>query len=420
MTPSGKECDKPWHELRGLLDKELEQLPEIYRTPLVLCYLEGKSNAQAASELGRPLGTIKGRLVRARTLLRQRLERRGVTLGLAALAGTLAEQTATAMVPGVVVASTAAAATAFAAGKATCAWRAVSLASAFLRAASLGTLLKLVALGSCLMLATGGSVLLAGPEAAKGQAESPSVAAAREGKSHGRRAETPDKSAERLDAYGDPLPPDAIARLGSSRYRMGMMLRSIEVTPDGKAILAEGQDGIYRWDFASGRMLRGLGRQAAPGGEARRSFSPDKKHYVAAVENALCVCDSETGAKLATMGEGRYHLTCYSPEGNTIAAATFSMPGSVELFDAGTGKSLWRSGDYEYGLSHLQFTADGKQIVAAGWNVHTLPPISGNFLRVLKPPAAERLAMTWENQALGNSPVSRWEACCGKRLRWKQ
>jgi DNA-directed RNA polymerase specialized sigma24 family protein len=53
-------------------------LPDRYRLPLVLCYLEGKSNHEAAAQLRCPVGTIKGRLSRARQTLRERLRRRGL------------------------------------------------------------------------------------------------------------------------------------------------------------------------------------------------------------------------------------------------------------------------------------------------------------------------------------------------------
>ncbi|MDE2507688.1 MAG: sigma-70 family RNA polymerase sigma factor [Planctomycetota bacterium] len=64
---------------RWAFEDELSRLPERYRTVLWLCYAEGLSHEEAAARLGCPLGTVKGRLARARDLVRTRLERRGVT-----------------------------------------------------------------------------------------------------------------------------------------------------------------------------------------------------------------------------------------------------------------------------------------------------------------------------------------------------
>jgi RNA polymerase sigma factor (sigma-70 family) len=60
-----------------LVRDEVSRLPDRYRLPLVLCYLEGKSNEEAAAQLRCPVGTIKGRLWRARQTLRQRLSHLG-------------------------------------------------------------------------------------------------------------------------------------------------------------------------------------------------------------------------------------------------------------------------------------------------------------------------------------------------------
>jgi RNA polymerase sigma factor (sigma-70 family) len=78
-------------ELRHTLHDEVNRLPESYRAAVVLCYLEGRTHDEAALELGWPVGTVRGRLARARDLLRSRLTRRGLTLSTLTLTATLAE-----------------------------------------------------------------------------------------------------------------------------------------------------------------------------------------------------------------------------------------------------------------------------------------------------------------------------------------
>ncbi|HZV04835.1 MAG TPA: sigma-70 family RNA polymerase sigma factor [Gemmataceae bacterium] len=78
-----------WQDLRAVLDEEVNRLPERYRVPVVLCYLQGQTNAEAARRLGCSRGTVATLLARARDKLRRRLTQRGVGLsvgfGLAAL-----------------------------------------------------------------------------------------------------------------------------------------------------------------------------------------------------------------------------------------------------------------------------------------------------------------------------------------------
>lgn len=108
-----------WSDLQPLLDRELNGLPEIYRLPILLCDLEGKSIKEATRQLGWPQGTLAGRLARGRKLLAKRLANRGVTLSAGLLAAVVSRHTASAAVPATLMNTTVETATQIAAGQAT-------------------------------------------------------------------------------------------------------------------------------------------------------------------------------------------------------------------------------------------------------------------------------------------------------------
>ncbi len=88
-----------------ILHEEVGRLPEKYRSPLILCYFEGLTHDQAASQLGWPVGTVRSRLAEARDRLRPRLLRRGVAPSVAILAAT-GRVEGSAIVPAALVSAT--------------------------------------------------------------------------------------------------------------------------------------------------------------------------------------------------------------------------------------------------------------------------------------------------------------------------
>jgi RNA polymerase sigma factor (sigma-70 family) len=82
--------DSRWDEALAAVQEEVARLPETLRVPFVVCCLEGVGQVEAAKNLGWKLGTLSGRLTRAKDRLMARLEARGVVMSLAGFVAGLA------------------------------------------------------------------------------------------------------------------------------------------------------------------------------------------------------------------------------------------------------------------------------------------------------------------------------------------
>jgi RNA polymerase sigma factor (sigma-70 family) len=104
--PADPAREAAWREVQVLLDEEIQRLPARYRTPFILCHLEGHGPAEAAHRLGVKEGTVRSWLSRAREVLRKRLAKQGVELSLALAAVGVSSAPAAVVVPGSLVAAT--------------------------------------------------------------------------------------------------------------------------------------------------------------------------------------------------------------------------------------------------------------------------------------------------------------------------
>jgi RNA polymerase sigma factor (sigma-70 family) len=129
-----------WRDLLPVLDEEVNRLPEKHRALVVLCYLEGRTYAEAARQVGCSTGTVANRLAEARDRLRARLARRGALVPLALLPGLLAPHRTVVPVPRVLEQATARAALLWASGGASA--RAVPAPVASLAGAALPALAR--------------------------------------------------------------------------------------------------------------------------------------------------------------------------------------------------------------------------------------------------------------------------------------
>jgi RNA polymerase sigma factor (sigma-70 family) len=334
-----------WRELATLLDEELQRLPDKYRAALVLCHLEGLSVTEAATRLGWAPGTLKSRLLRGRDLLRGRLRRRGVSLSAAGLAVILAEQAGGATLPTQLMRSALAGGLAYAARPLPGAL--VSAQAAALARSVAGTMtLARLPLAMAALLLTGLLCLTASFVPGQTPGALPSPGAADTGPADVAQPPAPTK-----DAHGDPLPPGAIARLGTARWRHGAPVNFAVVLPDGKTIVTASDDHIVHvWDFAGGKELHRFAASTklpAPGVVGRRRFpvvaavSADGKLLATGFdEPAVQLWEIAGGKKMATipLGNDKAELgaLAFAPDGKHLAVAyDFGAgdKGSVRLWD---------------------------------------------------------------------------------------
>jgi RNA polymerase sigma factor (sigma-70 family) len=373
VTGQMGEPDLTWREVQQVLDQELERLPEHYRLPLLLCYLEGKTQCEAARELGWGETVLRGRLDRGRARLRGRLARRGVTLSAALFAVGLTQGSTSGAVPADLVHTTVQAALTFphSTGPATV------IARAVLRTMVVGRIKVGIALTLVFTLLTAGVGLLgqaafAPPSGPLGEAKT------RSRESEKKPAADPLPLA-RLDRHGDPLPDGAIARLGTARLRHGDQVLKVAFSPDGKTLASVSWDHtVSLWEVSTGKLLRMLHHT---GQVACVVFTPDGKTLISGGSDAIRLWDVKSGRLLHQLPHGGWVWSlALSPDGKTLAYHASNIPvGRIELRDVKTGarRGEMTFDDVRDGIMTLAFSPDGKKMITGGdrvlrlWDVTT-------------------------------------------------
>ena len=159
----------------------------------------------------------------------------------------------------------------------------------------------------------------------------------------------------RVDQFGDPLPPGALARMGTTRLRHGGQVHAVAFSPDGKTIASTGADGAVRvWAPATGKeLVHFVGRVPA----RSIAFSPDGK-LIASTGQALGIVaypvpvhlwDAATGKELRQLNDVDGSLLVFAPDGQTLAmppvmtCASSTLPPARNAIASSGTRAKWRS-----------------------------------------------------------------------------
>lgn len=186
-----------------------------------------------------------------------------------------------------------------------------------------------------------------------------------------------------LDRYGDPLPPRAIARMGTARLRIDQKNRAFAFWPDDETLAVCGVDGVVRlWARTTGR-------------EVRRLQTP-----LHSVDSAAFV-----------------------PE--TKAIALIDRKGKWLLWDTVSAKTVWSGSlsDYDPFRGFLVASPDGKLLAVAEneKKVGLYEAASGRNVRSLELHKVERLVFSPDSASLAIAAekphFQLWDTRSGKKIR---
>ncbi|MFO0815798.1 MAG: sigma-70 family RNA polymerase sigma factor [Gemmatales bacterium] len=327
------------------LDEELARLAEPFRSPLILCYLQGRTRDEAAEQLGWTPTVLRGRLDRGRLLLKKRLQARGITFSAALLASVL---TQTKVMSAVLTVRSIKAAM--------YAYHQLPLHPSVASLVSMGIGLTVPGLSIMPWLIVLALAVVSMFGVATYSSHAPVAPAA---------------NASLIQVTKNPLPEYAVARLGSLRFRHGHWVNGMKIIPTTTMMASIANRTLYFWNLPDGMNIRQL------------EYDHTLEHLSVSVNGkytAFCTSDDTVHVVESQTGQELWHtsLAEFAPADSESFRKMSSSVHRLDIDSSGAlhvygpdqrlrtwdvaGKKLVRTIELDtLSVSQLQWSQDGKR-----------------------------------------------------------
>ena len=232
------------------------------------------------------------------------------------------------------------------------------------------------------------------------------------------------------DRYGDPLPPDALFRVGTDSLAEDPRATFLAFSSDGKRLVTRsgvgGPGTVHVWEVATGRQLQRFPVDLGPAGSPDvMALAPDGKALAVARHGA------DTGVELLDLATGKTRrkfqtdlgvlAVAFSPDGSQLA--TGGQEQAIILWQVATGKEVRRLSGHEGPVFAVTFSPDGKSLASRGEDktIRLWDTATGQELRRLQV-RRQQAAVTFspDGRVLaspdGRQTIRRWQVATGERL----